>query len=132
MWRQSPKNLKPLEIKWEGMKWSRKTSLSYGTTKHSTCMYMDTTFTRRYGKLQLVKLVCECRSQGTLTTEPPWLLKRTGKSLDMHLSASEEKGSKLQKVSRLCDLFLKRGGNVHCTVTIMAVHLFIELIVQHA
>ena len=39
-----------------------------------------------------------------------------------------------QKVSRLCALFLKRlrGGNVHCTVTIMAVQFFIGLIVKHA
>ena len=69
-------NIKILQIKWKGLKWPRTTRQSYSTSRHF--VYEDTTFTRRYGKLQLVKLLFEWLSQGTLTTGTPWLLKRTG------------------------------------------------------
>ena len=54
-------NIKPLQIKWKGLKWPRTTRQSYSTSKHF--VYEDTTFTRRYGKLQLVKLLFEWLSQ---------------------------------------------------------------------
>ena len=57
-------NIKPLQIKWKGLKWPRTTRQSYSTSRHF--VYEDTTFTRRYGNLQLVKLLFEWLSQETL------------------------------------------------------------------
>ena len=85
-------------------------------TRHS--VYMDTMITRRCGKLHLAKLLCAWRGQEILTTETLWLLKRTGILLDI-----------CHEVLQSCALFLKRGGNIHYTVTITAVHFFGGLIV---
>ena len=57
-------------------------------------------------------------------------------SHDRNTVAGEKDGKVIgclpRKVSRLFTLFLKKGGNVHCTVTITAVQFFVGLIVRCA
>ena len=74
-------NLKPFEINWIGQKLPRMTSQYCTVSEGTLCMWIPRLYTREYGKLQLVKLLCVWRSQGTLTTKTLWLLKRTGKLL---------------------------------------------------
>ena len=92
----------------------RTVRLLYGTRKHS--VYMDTMFTRRYGSL-----VCMVEPQN---------------SHDRNAVAAEKDGKIIghfpQKESQLCTLFLKRGGNVHCSVIVTAVQFFVRLIFRHA
>ena len=88
-------------------------------------MHVDITFTRTIWKQQLLKLKSLWLSKGlTFTTETLWLyIEKDGKLLDI-----------CQEKSYCCCIiiFLKRGGNVHCTVTVMAVIFVGKLMVRHA
>ena len=67
-----PEYIKRLEIKWKGQNWSQTTRWLYGTWRNF--VHVNTTFTRRYGKLQLVEFLRPWWSQGlTLMTETLWL-----------------------------------------------------------
>ena len=70
---------------------------------------MDTTFRRKYEKLQLAKLL----------EEPFVAIEKDGKVLDI-----------CHKNVTVLRLFLKKGGNVHCIATITAVQFFSGLFVQ--
>ena len=74
-------NIKPLAIKWKALNWLQTMRQSYDTSRYP--VYEGTTFTRRYGKLQLAKLMFAWLSQRTLTTRTLWLLKGMGQLLDI-------------------------------------------------
>ena len=90
--------------KWPQTKWQ-----SYGTKKHS--VYVYTTLTKWYGKLQLIKLLCAARNSHNRNI--------------VVVGICHDK-------CRSCAFFFKRGGNIHCTVTITAVQFFEWLTVQRA
>ena len=73
-----------------------------------TVVYVDITFINEFGMLRLVKLLPAGENQLTRVIDMQWQLRRMALLAIGHL---------LQQVSRVCSLFLRRGGTTTCEVT---------------